>query len=327
MKSYICRVLPAKWLQDTSMLDLAHYLHFFSFTLGIIAMLVVYNNRKTIRHQYLWSYIIVLLCINLVSAAHSWESFIKVKASLGASDIDLFLHLGIMTVLLGVVRITLAWHFLSFCWRITGSKWKPLYRRLFILLLWVVPGAQSLAVIFPGVLVPAYLPMSMIITHLVVFAALQLGAVRVLVYSKGIEEKHVSRWLQAFAWFWTAFNLLVFANRFAGYSYLVSLDTQLLNFGFITLLMNALHIFFARRFFSEYRALDTEGGRHFEQLIRKYGISRREQDIVRLVCQGKTNKEIAAVLFITPNTVRDHTSNIFRKTGVKNRTQMARLFN
>jgi len=309
------------------MLDLAHFLHFLSFTLGVIAMLVVYNNRKIIHDRYLWSYIIVLLCINLVSAAHSYESFIKIKASLGNSGIDLFLHLGIMTVLLSAVRITLAWQFLSFCWRITGSTWKPLYRRLFIILLWAVPGTQALTVIFPGVLVPAYLPMSMIITHLVVFVAIQLGAVRVLVYSKGIVEKHVSRWMQAFAWFWTAFNLLVFANRFAGYGYLVSLDTQLLNFGIITLLMNALHIFFARRFFSEYRVLDAERGRDIEQLSQKFGISRREQDIVRLVCQGKTNKEIAAVLFITPNTVRDHTSNIFRKTGVKNRTQMARLFN
>ena len=289
-----------------------------------MAMLVVYNNRKVIRGNYLWSYIIVLLCINLVSAAHSYESFIKIKASLGAGTIDLFLHLGIMTVLLSVVRITLAWHFLYFCWRLTAGAWRPLYRALLIVLLWAIPGAQVLAIIFPNQLSTAFLPLSLILTHLTVFTALQLGATRVLVFSRGIEEKHVIRWLQAFFWFWTTFNLLVFANRFAGYGYLVSLNTQLLIFGIITLIMNTLHIFFANRFFREYQALDTQ--RNISRLLQEYGISKREQDIVRLICEGKTNKEIAAALFITANTVRDHSSNIYRKTGVKNRTQLASLF-
>lgn len=307
------------------MLDLAHFLHFLSFTLGVIALLVVYNNRKVVRGSYLWSYIIVLLCINLVSAAHSYESFIKIKASLGAGTIDLFLHLGIMTVLLSGVRITLAWHFLHFCWRLTAGKWKPQYRSLFIVLLWAIPGAQALTLLFPNYLSVTYLTISMIVTHLIVFAALQLGATRVLVFSRGVGEKHVIRWLQAFFWFWTAFNLLVFTNRFAGYGYLVSLNTQLLVFGIITLVMNALHIIFANRFFREYRALDTK--KDIGRLMQEYGISKREQDIVRLICEGQTNREIAAALFITANTVRDHTSNIYRKTGVRNRTQLASLFN
>lgn len=310
------------------MLDLAHFLHFLSFTLGVIALLVVFNNRKIIRGSYLWSYIIVLLCINLVSAAHSYESFIKIKASLNAGTIDLYLQLGIMTVLLSVVRITLAWHFLQFCWRLTGCTWRPLYRSLFILLLWAIPGAQALAVIYPTHLSTAFLPLSMALAHLIVFVALQLGATRVLIFSRGVEEKQVIRWLQAFFWFWTAFNLLVFANRLAGWGYLVSLNTQLLAFGIITLIMNALHIFFVSRFFREYDASNPGTGQQtMARLVETYGISKREQDIIQLIRDGKTNKEIAKALFITANTVRDHTSNIYRKTGVKNRTQLAGLLN
>jgi DNA-binding CsgD family transcriptional regulator len=308
------------------MLDLAHFLHFISFTLGVVAMLVVYNNRKAVRSQYLWPYIIVLLCINLVSAAHSYESFIKIKASLGNSGIDLFLNLGIMAVLLSVVRITLAYHFLMFCWRLTASAWQARYRSFFVVLVWALPGAQALAVIFPNHLAIVWLPASMIFCHLLVFMALLAGAAKVLVFARRVEQTHAARWLRVFFWFWMIFNLCIFANRFAGYAYLVSLDTQLLNFGIITLLMNTLHIFFASRFFRQYRSLDAERSQSFEPLISQYGVSPREQDIVRLICEGQTNKEIARVLFITPNTVRDHTSNIYRKTGVKNRTQLARLF-
>lgn len=307
------------------MLDLAHLLHVLSFTLGVIAMLVVYSARKELPGPYIWPYIIVLFCINLVSAAHSYESFIKIKASLDPGTVDLDLHLGVLTVLLSAVRITLAYQFMHFTWRMSNGTWKRGYRTLFVILLWALPGAQALSILVPNLFLPAHLPVSMIVGHLVVFAALQLGATRVLLFSRRVEDKHVIRWLQAFFWFWTIFNLLVFANRFAGYGYLVSLNTQLLVFGFITLVMNSLHVVYANRFFSEYQAQVTKKDIH--HLMLEYGISKREQDIVKLICEGKTNKEIAAALFITANTVRDHSSNIYRKTGVKNRTQLANLFN
>ncbi len=64
----------------------------------------------------------------------------------------------------------------------------------------------------------------------------------------------------------------------------------------------------------------------FRSLVAKYGISGREQEIIRLVCQGKTNKDIEKALFISVPTVKDHITNIFRKTGARNRVQLAALF-
>jgi len=49
----------------------------------------------------------------------------------------------------------------------------------------------------------------------------------------------------------------------------------------------------------------------------------RERDIARLILAGKTNKEIAAELFLSPHTVKNATSRIYEKTGVRSRSQLA----
>ena len=57
------------------------------------------------------------------------------------------------------------------------------------------------------------------------------------------------------------------------------------------------------------------------QVGRECGLSDRELEIARLLCKGKNNNDIASDLFVSPNTVKVHTSNLYRKLGVKNRVQ------
>lgn len=52
-------------------------------------------------------------------------------------------------------------------------------------------------------------------------------------------------------------------------------------------------------------------------------LSERETEILRIVADGASNKEIAARLGISVNTVRVHVHDIFRKLGIKSRTQAA----
>lgn len=47
-------------------------------------------------------------------------------------------------------------------------------------------------------------------------------------------------------------------------------------------------------------------------------ISTREMEVLQLICQQKTAKEIGDILFITAKTVEGHKNNLFLKTGVKN---------
>jgi DNA-binding NarL/FixJ family response regulator len=51
----------------------------------------------------------------------------------------------------------------------------------------------------------------------------------------------------------------------------------------------------------------------------------RELEVLALLVGGKTNNEIAGVLFISAATVRLHVSNILAKLGAANRTEAASL--
>ncbi|WP_285570713.1 helix-turn-helix transcriptional regulator [Geothrix limicola] len=56
-----------------------------------------------------------------------------------------------------------------------------------------------------------------------------------------------------------------------------------------------------------------------------FGISKRESEVIQLICQGRTNQEIADALFISLKTVKDHNYRIFQKTGVRNRVELVQL--
>jgi NarL family two-component system response regulator LiaR len=52
-------------------------------------------------------------------------------------------------------------------------------------------------------------------------------------------------------------------------------------------------------------------------------LTAREQDVLRCVAQGFSNKQIASELSVSPTTVRTHVSNLLRKLNLENRTQLA----
>ena len=54
-----------------------------------------------------------------------------------------------------------------------------------------------------------------------------------------------------------------------------------------------------------------------------FRISGRETEVLRLITEGFTNKEIAQILKVSHNTVKSHVLHIFNKLGVNDRTQAA----
>jgi DNA-binding CsgD family transcriptional regulator len=56
-------------------------------------------------------------------------------------------------------------------------------------------------------------------------------------------------------------------------------------------------------------------------LAEQFGLSKRETEVLQKMSEGLSNQEIADALFVSLNTVKTHTANIFIKLEVKRRTQ------
>jgi len=57
----------------------------------------------------------------------------------------------------------------------------------------------------------------------------------------------------------------------------------------------------------------------------EYSLTQREHDILALLAEGRSNREIAGALYLSEKTVKAHLAAIFRKLGVTNRTQAAMM--
>lgn len=60
------------------------------------------------------------------------------------------------------------------------------------------------------------------------------------------------------------------------------------------------------------------------ELAHRHGLTSREEEILLLMLQGKNNREIENILYISYNTVKNHIHAIYGKTGISNRFQLFR---
>ncbi len=55
--------------------------------------------------------------------------------------------------------------------------------------------------------------------------------------------------------------------------------------------------------------------------IKRLNLSNREMEVLQLMAEGLSNQEIASRLFVSLNTIKTHSSNLFEKLDVRSRTQ------
>ena len=62
-----------------------------------------------------------------------------------------------------------------------------------------------------------------------------------------------------------------------------------------------------------------------QERLKDLGITKRELEILELIAQGMSNREIAEKLFVSENTVKTHSSRLFDKLSAKRRTQAVQI--
>ena len=62
-----------------------------------------------------------------------------------------------------------------------------------------------------------------------------------------------------------------------------------------------------------------------QERVKDLGITKRELEILELIAQGLSNREIADKLFVSENTVKTHSSRLFDKLSARRRTQAVQI--
>lgn len=116
-----------------------------------------------------------------------------------------------------------------------------------------------------------------------------------------------------------AIGLAAFSLHWLNYKYTVRIFSPEIYVLFIAVAFTALGIWVGLRLTGKSHAAGL-----FErnnQALQYLGISEREYDVLVLLAEGLSNKEIAARLFVSPNTIKTHLAHLYQKLEVSRRQQ------
>lgn len=293
------------------MISIAHFSQFIALALCLAALLMGLEIYRAGPDRTLRAYLVFLLGWCVIIFAHVLEAFLKAVIQDEIYDEHLRDIFYIMIIPLAALRLYMAW-----CFLILSFRWmeKKLSKYLLPSL-----GIYFIAFVPVAFLEPFNPDLSHIFRETVIFSIHLILNVSIL-WGALLFRKKNGKMAAGFV----IFALLNLGLRLVNYiEHRIHEDVQMLGLGLVVMVFGLLNVLLIRRVLRPQRKLSEPD---FDKLAAGSGITRRESEIIRLICQGKTNKEIAERLFISPVTVRDHTSNIYRKTGVRSRTQLASIF-
>ncbi|MDO8367549.1 MAG: LuxR C-terminal-related transcriptional regulator [Saprospiraceae bacterium] len=119
-------------------------------------------------------------------------------------------------------------------------------------------------------------------------------------------------------------GLLLAALQFSQYRLLTIGNAEKWYIGLVAILFAGVGIWAGRKLIRKNSSEPTPISAEFlpkEAVLKQLGITPRELEVLQQMAQGLSNQEIAEKLYVSLNTVKTHTSNLFSKLGVLRRTQ------
>lgn len=116
----------------------------------------------------------------------------------------------------------------------------------------------------------------------------------------------------------------VFLLKMLEYKFLFRQLSVEIYIGIIVILFTALGLWMGQKITRKKKIFIPAPAANFvlnEGVLQGLGISKREHEVLELMAQGFTNQQIADKLFVSLNTVKTHTANLFLKLEAKRRTQ------
>jgi DNA-binding CsgD family transcriptional regulator len=312
------------------MAQITHFVLILSFGVGLAAIAVSAQIYRRYRLGYLRAHLAIVTSFNLMIFINIVALYIfnlpessvpdRAKAVTGAG----------LQFLVPLLQLLAATFFLQIIWGMLGKPVAARVRNIARAVIVTFAAVQAIALAAPGAI--AGLPLSRIISRLVWFSTLGLIYLILLAGLRQVgrvADKNRRKAIKGYCWLLLGLITGVIVLILLQYSEILTITKYNLLTGILIVGMNAVPILYLGWFAEKFHGIpksDWRSGPDSARLFEEYDISLREQEIIRLICSGRTNREIANELFISLQTVKDHAYRIFRKTGVKNRVQLVNLF-
>ena len=153
---------------------------------------------------------------------------------------------------------------------------------------------------------------------------LSIALLRLLLHVKKVEDKKTQKAVRIFAYLY----LIGFFADICVYALAWQNSSLTPIYLLVFTLRNIPPLLYWRSYLSQHHvtsAIPEAGTQTWTQFLEEHNISNREEEVIRHLSAGKSNKEISEALFISLQTVKDHIYRIYQKTDVKNRVQLINL--
>lgn len=126
-------------------------------------------------------------------------------------------------------------------------------------------------------------------------------------------------------WYGISLGLLLLALKYAQYRFLIVQQAEKWYIGLVAILFTGIGIWAGKQRNTPHSGTathaDTSSPPNPSDWVQLLGITPRELAVLEQMSQGLSNQEIADTLFVSLNTVKTHSSNLFAKMDVQRRTQ------
>lgn len=200
---------------------------------------------------------------------------------------------------------------------IIAHPWRNPYKTIFFICSLVFVGVSIADLVFDSVILSR-------LSFLICLFVIAFCLVVMLRNRKGIEDRDVRHMILTIVIVGLSLLPFIMASFFV--DYIRSITSQVIILAYSIVILVFLFISISRKLSEEKEIVDKEEEKNGSAVdLSLYHITEREEEIIELICEGNTNKEIAQKLSLSVNTVSNHITNIFDKTGVRSRIDLLNL--
>lgn len=200
---------------------------------------------------------------------------------------------------------------------IIAHPWRNPYKTIFFICSLVFVAVSIADLVFDSVILSHQ-------SFLICLFVIAFCLVVMLHNRKGIEDRDVRHMILTIVIVGLSLLPFIMASFFV--DYIRSITSQVIILAYSIVILVFLFISISRKLSEEKEIVDKEEEKNGSAVdLSLYHITEREEEIIELICEGNTNKEIAQKLSLSVNTVSNHITNIFDKTGVRSRIDLLNL--